>query len=295
VSTVPKHTVPKDTVPKHTITDLVTGRAFLECPRWRGDRLWMSDLHRHEVLSVTMSGHVTVEATLDDQPAGLGFLPDGTPIVASLFDRVLLRIERDGRLTRHGDLTALTIGGTNDMVMDSRGRAFVGSFGYDYFAQEQPKPACVVRVEPDGTAAVAAEDLDFPNGMVITPDERTLIVAESNGHRLSAFDLAEDGSLSGRRVFAELGTDPDGICRDVDGAIWVALPRAKRFVRVLDGGEITDTIEVPGRRAVACALGGPDGHTLFAITAKFWRDAAGETVGESRLEVTRVDVPAHGQ
>jgi sugar lactone lactonase YvrE len=275
-----------------TMTDLVTGRAFLECPRWRGDRLWLSDLHRHEVLSVTMSGDVTVEATLEDQPAGLGFLPDGTPIVASLFDRMLLRIEAGGQLSRHADLRALTIGGTNDMVMDSRGRAFVGSFGYDYFAGEEPKPACVVRVEPNGTVTVAAEDLDFPNGMVITPDEGTLIVAESNGHRLTAFDLDLDGTLSRRRVFAELGTDPDGICRDVEGAIWAALPRGKRFVRVLEGGVITNSIEVPGRRAVACALGGPDGRTLFGITAKFWRDDSGEVVGESKLEIARVDVPA---
>jgi sugar lactone lactonase YvrE len=274
------------------MTDLVTGRACLECPRWRGDRLWVSDLHRHEVLTVTMAGDVTVAATFDDQPAGLGFLPDGTAIVASLFDRVLLRIGDGGRLSQHADLSALTIGGTNDMVVDSGGRAFVGSFGYDYFAGEEPKPANIVRVEPDGSVFIAADNVDFPNGMVITPDERSLIVAESNGHRLTCFDLDAEGHLSGRRVFAELDTDPDGICRDSEGATWVALPRAKRFVRVLDGGEITDTIEVPGRRAVACALGGPDGRTLFGITAKFWKDDSGEVVGESKVEITRVTVPA---
>jgi sugar lactone lactonase YvrE len=238
-----------------------------------------------------MDGALRVEATLDDQPAGLGFLPDGTPLVVSLIDRLLLSIRPDGQPAPYADLRALTVGGANDMLVDTQGRAFIGSFGYDLFGGETPRDANLVRVDCDRTVTVVAEGLVFPNGMVITPGERTLIVAESHAQRLTAFDLQSDGTLSGRRTFAALGDDPDGICRDAEGAIWVAYPRGKRFVRVLEGGEITDVVEVPGRRAVACELGGPDGRTLFSITVKYWRDDNGEVLGESKVEMARVPVP----
>lgn len=274
---------------EYTTTDLIRGRGFLEGPRWHGGRLWISDLHRHEVLSVTLDGAVTVEASLNDQPSGLGFLPDGSPLVVSLLDRVVLRITPAG-LVLHSDLTGLTKGGTNDMVIDGLGRAYIGSFGYDVFGGETPVTANIVRVDPDGQAEVVADELEFPNGMVITPDGRTLIVAESHAARLTAYDIDSGGGLSNRRLFAQLEDEPDGICQDSQGGIWVSHPRGKRFVRVVEGGEVTDVVTVTSR-AIACALGGDDGRTFFAATAKFWRDEKGEVVGEARVETARVAIP----
>ncbi|MET0580035.1 MAG: SMP-30/gluconolactonase/LRE family protein, partial [Ilumatobacteraceae bacterium] len=179
---------------------LLEDRGFLEGPRWHGGELWLSDLHRHEVLVLGADGTCRVMATLDDQPSGLGFLPDGSAIVVSLLDRVVRRVDD---LTVHSDLTALTVGGTNDMIVDDLGRAYVGSFGYDVFGGEARQPANLVLVEPDGSARVVADDMGFPNGMAFT-SKGTLLVAESSARRITEFDVADDGSLSGRRVWCEL-------------------------------------------------------------------------------------------
>jgi sugar lactone lactonase YvrE len=263
---------------------LLDGRGFLEGPRWHDDELWLSDLHRHEVLAVSTDGTSRVVAQLDDQPSGLGFLPDGTALVVSLLDRRVLRLPG---LAVHADLRALTVGGTNDMIVDAQGRAYVGSFGYDVFGRAPRAPGNLVLIAPDGSTGVVAADLQFPNGMAIS-EEGTLLVAESAASRITEFDVGDDGTLSGRRVWSELPGGPDGVAIDAEGALWVSLPRQGRFVRVRRGGECVGTLPArPGWRAVACALGGPDGRTLFMAMALVEGSAA-----TAALEAVVVDVPA---
>ncbi len=200
-------------------------------------------------------------------PSGLGWLPNGSLLVVSMTDQRVLRLTSGG-MVEHADLSGFTPTACNDMVVDAEGNAYVGYMGFDLFASPlQPKPASLILVRPDGNASVVASDLLFPNGMVLTPDGRTLIVAETFGRRLTAFDVASDATLSHRRVFAELrDRAPDGICLDRAGAVWFADAIGKACVRVLDGGAVTDVLSTE-RGCYACALGGPDGRTLFLCVA----------------------------
>ena len=248
---------------------LLGGRAFLEGPRWHDGALYVSDMHAHEVLRVATDGAVDVLARLDAAPSGLGWLPDGSMLIVSMDDRRILRRGDDGSLTQHADLSELASHAINDMVVDGAGHAFVSQFGCDLFGGEVPKPAPLLRVDPDGSAHEVTDGLRFANGMVVTADGRTLVVAESAGRCLTAFSLAPDGALSDRRLWADLPeTDyPDGICIDAEDAIWVSGPASDRFMRVRVGGEVTDIVETRGRHAIACALGGDDGRTLFCCTS----------------------------
>jgi sugar lactone lactonase YvrE len=248
---------------------LVDGRAFLEGPRWREGALYVSDMHAHEVLRVGTDGAVEVLARLDAAPSGLGWLPDGSMLIVSMDDRRILRRGDGGSLTEHADLSDLAPHEINDMVVDDAGHAFVSQFGCDLRGGEVPKPTPLLRVDADGSALEVTDGLRFANGMVMTADGRTLVVAESAGRCLTAFSLARDGTLSDRRQWADLpdGDYPDGICIDADDAIWISCPASDRFVRVRAGGEVTDVIETPDRHAIACALGGDDGHTLFCCTS----------------------------
>jgi len=241
--------------------------AFPESPRWHDGALWFSDFHTRGVQRVDMAGRCETVVTVPGQPSGLGWLPDGTLLIVSMTDRRLLRL--DGSvLTELADLSALAPFHCNDMVVDAKGRAYVGNFGFDFMAKQTPRPTGLILVLPDGQARVVADDLYFPNGAVITPDGHTLIIGESYAARLTAFDIAEDGSLSGRRVWAALGkAAPDGICLDAEGAIWLASPTSRDVLRVLEGGEVTHRIATPAQ-AVACMLGGPDRRTLFVLTTK---------------------------
>lgn len=250
---------------EHKTQPLADGFVFLEGPRWRGDRLWLSDMWGYKVYTLAADGTREVVCEVPGRPSGLGFLPDGTPIVVSMADRKLCRIV-GGRLEPHADLSGLAGGDLNDMVVDSVGRAYVGNFGYDLFAGEEAKLAELIRVDPDGRATVVARDLDFPNGSVLANGGRTLVVAESWVGRLAAFDVAADGSLGNRRLYASLPDRmPDGMCLDREGAIWVSSFNSGEFLRVLPDGSITDSIRVGDRRAVACQLGGADGRTLFCL------------------------------
>jgi len=249
---------------------LVGGRAFLEGPRWRDGALYVSDMHAHEVLRVTTDGAVEVIARLgDSSPSGLGWLPDGSLLVVSMDDRRLVRVDADGTVAEHADVSDLAPHEINDMVVDGAGHAFVSQFGYDFHGGGKPTAAPLLRVDPDGSARAVTDGLKMPNGMVITADGATLVVAESAGRCLTGFDLADDGTLSNRRLWADLpeGDYPDGICIDADDAIWIAGPASDRFVRVREGGEVTDVVETPGRHAIACAIGGDDGRTLFCCTS----------------------------
>src|SRR3954451_4485813 len=242
---------------------LLDGLTFPEGPRWHDNRLWFSDFYNHRVVAVGLDGNAETMATEPQVPSGLGWMPDGTLLVVSMNDRRLLRLH-GGQLVTHGDLSAIAGGPCNDIVVDAKGRAYVGNFGYERFKDEDARPAKLARVDPDGTVTVVAGDLLFPNGTVITPDGRRLIIGESMGNRLTAFDIEADGALRNRRVFAAVeGVVPDGICLDAEGAVWVADPRGNRVVRVREGGAIVDTIPLPGRNAYACMLGGADRRTLF--------------------------------
>ncbi|MDT5095067.1 MAG: hypothetical protein QOH60_4430 [Mycobacterium sp.] len=250
---------------------LVDGRAFLEGPRWHDKALYVSDMHAHEVLRVTTDGAIEVLVQLDTTaPSGLGWLPDGSMLIVSMDDRKVLRRGDDGSLTEHADLSGLAPAAINDMLVDDAGYAFISQFGSDFFNAEPFRPAALLRVDPDGSAHEVVDGLKFANGIVVTADRKTLVVAESAGARLFGFSLGSDGELSDQRVWAGLpeGDFPDGICIDAEDAIWFSSPTSRRFARVREGGEITDVIDTPGRHAIACALGGDDGRTLFCCTSE---------------------------
>lgn len=272
------------------ISTVVEGLAFPEAPRWHDGKLWFSDFYTHKVHCVEADGSLRTMAEVPGQPSGLGWLPDGRLLVVSMHDKCLLRQDGD-QLATLADLSALAPSHCNDMVVDRHGRAYVGNFGFDMFNKEALHPTVLILVTPDGQARVVAEDLLFPNGCVITPDQSTLIVAETFGKRLTAFDIASDGALSGRRVWADLGeASPDGICIDAEGAIWVASPPTCEFLRVRKGGTVAERIAVPDQ-AIACTLGGPDYRTLYMVTGRVSKPqrALSERVG--RIQCARVDVP----
>jgi sugar lactone lactonase YvrE len=271
---------------------LIDGLRFPEGPRWHDGRLWFSDMHSQQVLAVDPNGRTETIATVPHDPSGLGWLPDGRLLVVSMRDRRLLRLDPEG-LVEAADLSEAAPHHCNDMVVDAEGRAYVGNFGFDLHAGESPVDTTLALALPDGRVSVAAEKLRFPNGMVITPDGRTLIVGETFGACLTAFDIAEDGSLSGRREWARMqGAVPDGICLDAEGAVWVASPVGGVVLRLREGGEVTHRIEVE-HEAFACMLGGPERRTLFLCTAAS-SDPSQTDSRTGRIEQVEVDVPGSG-
>ncbi len=265
---------------------LLKGLEFPEGPRWREGKLWFSDMQAYRVMTVDLLGNAEVVLEMPGNPSGLGWLPDGRLLVVSMSDRRLLRLDPDG-LTEVADLSALASYTCNDMVVDKKGRAYVGNFGFDHI-NEPMKPAEIILVTPDGDARIVADGLAFPNGTVITPDDQTLIVGETYGGRLTAFDIQPDGALTNRRVWADLddGVFPDGICLDAEGAVWVASPVGSEVLRVLEGGEVPRRIAV-STQAYACMLGGPDRRTLFIATS-------GQVEGSGCIEIIEIDVPGAG-
>ena len=300
-------------MPATPVSVLLEGRSFLEAPRWHDGRLWVSDQYLGEVLAVDpLTGQAEVMAAFDGHPAGLGWLPDGRLLVASMRDRHLLRQEPTGELVVHADLASFCGGSLNDLIVDAAGRAYVGNFGFDLMSGETSRPTVLVRVDPDGTATVAAKEVTFPNGAVLIPlDEpravavgtgqgaavastagtgtvvATLVLAETFDSRLIAFDVTADGTLLRQRVWAELSTGAgrvpalaaddrpvaaDGICSDAEGAVWVADAYHNRVVRVREGGA--------------------DGRTLFICTARSFLDVERAATREARVLTSRVDVPA---
>lgn len=272
---------------------LLDGLYFPEGPRWHDGRLWFSDFYAHEVVAVDENGRRESMIEVPNQPSGLGWLPDGKLLVVSMTDRKLMRLDPDG-LKLHADLWDAAAWHCNDMVVDAEGGAYVGNFGFNSHGGEEPRPANLIRVDPDGKVSVAAKDLMFPNGSVITPDGKTLIVGETRGNRLSAWDRAPDGALSNRRVFADLGKGyPDGICLDEEGAVWYADPRNNEVVRVAEGGAVLERISTGDYGAFACMLGGSDRKTLFVCTAAGSGPKAAEKRA-GRIERTRVGVSGAG-
>jgi sugar lactone lactonase YvrE len=279
----------------YTLKTLAEGFVVLETPRWRGDRLWMSDVFGEAVYTMSEGGESTLVARVPGRAAGISILPDGRCVVVSQANRKLMLVGADGALSVYADLSSFAPYDLNDTVCDELGNIYAGHFGYDLYNDAEPEPASLILVTPTRESRVAAEGLEFPNGMVITPDGTTLIVAETFVGRLTAFDRAPDGSLSNRRVWAALGErTPDGIGLDAEGGVWVASFLTGEFVRVLEGGAITDVIPVPGKRAMACTLGGADGKTLFCMTFEGTLDDIVAGRKGARVEVCQVAVPGAG-
>jgi sugar lactone lactonase YvrE len=243
---------------------LMEGIGLGESPRWHDGRLWFADWVAQELIALDPDGNREVIANVRSLPFSIDWLPDGTPLITS--GRQLLRMEADGSLVTHVDLSSLSEYGWNEIVVDGRGSAYVNNIDFDMMGGAEPRPGIIAVVTPEGEARQVADGLAFPNGMAVTPDDSTLIIAESYEGRLTAFDIDEDGGLSERRVWADLGEGGDGICIDTDGAVWC--PKFKACVRVAEGGEVLDEIELD-RFCFACMLGGEDGKTLFMNVAEW--------------------------
>ncbi len=278
-----------------TTTVLLDGLAFPEGPRWHDGRLWFSDQHDKRVVAMSPDGSAETIVEVPRQPSGLGWLPDGRALVVSMLDRRLMRLEPDGTLVVHADLSGLAPGPLNDMVVDATGHAYVGNFGFDMYGGEKPTETCIIAVDPDGAAQVAADGMAFPNGSIVTPDGATLLVGESMASRISAFDIATDGTLANRREWAKLeGATVDGMCLDAEGAIWAACPFTGLVQRVREGGEIVDQVKGTHPGAFACMLGGNDRRTLYLCTAPTHVSDEVRVAHGGRIESVHVDVPGAG-
>ena len=269
---------------------LMTGIAFGESPRWHDGRLWFSDWAAQEVIALDAGGNSEVITKVESFPFCIDFLPDGRLLVVHSADRVLLRSEADGTLVTQADLEPISGFPWNEVATDSRGNAYLNNIGFDFPGGEFA-PGLVALVTPDGEARLVAEGLAFPNGMVVTPDDSTLIVAESYGNCLTAFDIGDDGALSNRRVWAALGEDnPDGICIDAEGAVWYADVGHQHCVRVAEGGEVLQTIGLD-RGGFACALGGDDLRQLFIVATRWDPENIGSGERTGQVLVVEVAVP----
>jgi len=288
-------------------TILRDGLFFGEGPRWHEGRLWYSDFYDHAVHAIDLDGNDERIVEVESQPSGLGWLPNGDLLVTSMLDRKLMRWN-GSELTTHADLGDQFTWHANDLLVDQQGRAYIGNFGFDFevfldeqgieglFADPDSLTTVMCRVDPDGTINVASDGLIFPNGMVITPDGKTMIVAETLALRLTAFDIAPDGSLSNRRVWADLSAHmaaPDGICLDAKGAVWIANALAPRLMRIGEGGVVLDEVETT-MNTYACMLGGPEGKHLFAMTAPTSDSRHAPLERNGAIEVVGVAAPHAG-
>ena len=283
---------------------LQDGLFFGEGPRWHEGRLWYSDFYDHAVHAIDLDGNDERIVEVESQPSGLGWLPSGDLLITSMLDRKLMRWN-GSELTTHADLGKHFTWHANDLLVDQQGRAYIGNFGFDYevfldeqgieglFADPDSLTTVMCRVDPDGTINVASAGLIFPNGMVITPDGKTMIVAETLALRLTAFDIGADGSLSNRRVWADLSAHmaaPDGICLDAEGAVWIANALAPRLMRIGEGGVVLDEVETT-MNTYACMLGGPEGKHLFAMTAPTSDSRHAPLAPNGAIEVVEVAIP----
>ena len=279
------------------------GLTFGEGPRWHEEKFYFSDFYSHKVFSLDMDGNSEVIVEVPGQPSGLGWMPDGTMLIVSMKDKKLLSFNNN-TLSEVADLSNLAGFHCNDMVVDDQGNAYIGNFGFNTYSGEEIRPANLILVRPGEDPCLAADDLLFPNGTVITPDGKTLIVGETYAARLTAFDINQDATLSNRRVWADFTLDadegdiplPDGMCLDVEGAIWVASPSTAEVIRVREGGVILDRISVE-TNAYACMLGGDDLKTLFICTSNASgvdpESALREKSG--KIETIKVEVPGAGR
>ena len=282
---------------------LMDGLTFGEGPRWHEDKFYFSDFYSHKVYTLDLKGNHEVIVEVPNQPSGLGWMPDGTMLIVSMKDRKLLSF-RDKTLEERADLSGLAGFHCNDMVVDSKGNAYIGNFGFNTYEGEEVKSTNLILVRPGEEPCVAADNILFPNGTVITEDEKTLVVGETYAAKLTAFDINEDASLSNRRVWADLTQSiddgnvpvPDGMCLDAEGAIWVASPSTADVIRVKEGGEILERIPVE-TNAYACMLGGKDRKTLFICTSNASGVDPDSALREKsgKIEIVEVEVPGVGR
>ncbi|MCB2052142.1 MAG: SMP-30/gluconolactonase/LRE family protein [Novosphingobium sp.] len=277
---------------------LAEGFGYLEAARWHDGALYFSDIGHRKVFRMSLDGSHEALFTLAARPSGIGWTPDGEMLVIGMEDNTLNTVGKSGQVIARRELAGL-VKYANDMVVDDSGRAYVSQFGYDLFNHAPPEPTGVITIAPDGQISQFGEGLIFPNGIGITPDGKTLVVAESFGFRLSAFDIATDGSLSNQRIFADFGGNQnavtDGLCIDAEGAVWIGMPFAGEFWRVRDGGEITNRIKPKGRYSycVDCALGGDDGRTLFLLCADTNVERMADNWdSEASVQAISVEIPA---
>jgi sugar lactone lactonase YvrE len=285
---------------------LAAGLFFPEGPRWHEGRFWFSDFYSRTVYSVDLEGDLRAEIELtDDQPSGLGWLADGSLLVVAMTSRTVRKVGVDGQLTTHAALADIATHHCNDMIVDSHGRAYVGNMGFDLqdfldthggrgiFDEPRPVPASLAMVEPDGRVHRVANGLSFPNGMAITADGSTLLVAQTTGFEITVFDRHADGTLTNRRVWADLLTAtgkiwPDGICLDSGGGLWVADGAGSGVHRIVEGGDVTSTVDA-GQPAYACVLGGPERRHLFVCNAPSARPDVVTASPAGRVDVIEVD------
>lgn len=282
---------------------LMEGLTFGEGPRWHEGKFYFSDFYSHKVFSLDTDGNYELIVEVQGQPSGLGWMPDGTMLIVSMKDRKLLGFHNN-KLSEVADLSDLAGFHCNDMVVDNKGNAYVGNFGFNTYSGEEVRAANLILIRPGQAPCVAADDLLFPNGTVITPDGKTLIIGETYAARLTAFDINEDATLSNRRIWADFTLNakegsvpvPDGMCLDAEGAIWVASPTTASVIRVKEGGEILDRIPVE-TNAYACMLGGEDLKTLFICTSNASGVDPEAAVKEKsgKIEIVKVDVPGAGK
>ena len=282
---------------------LMDGLTFGEGPRWHEDKFYFSDFYSHKVYTLDLEGNYEVIVEVPNQPSGLGWMPDGTMLIVSMKDRKLLSF-RDNALEERADLSGLAGFHCNDMVVDSKGNAYIGNFGFNTYEGEEVKSTNLILVRPGEEPCIAADNILFPNGTVITEDEKTLVVGETYAAKLTAFDVNEDASLSNRRVWADLTQSiddgnvpvPDGMCLDAEGAIWVASPSTADVIRVKEGGEILERIPVE-TNAYACMLGGKDRKTLFICTSNASGVDPDSALREKsgKIEIVEVEVPGVGR
>ena len=280
-------------MPSAKPTTIHDGGRYFEGPRWHQGRLWFVDCMARTLLSVTSSGECEQHATFDDTPCGLGVLPDSRIIVLTMFRKQLLACS-EGQLSLYADLSDIATGTIDDMIVDGLGRAYVGDLGFDLPPPEgRGAVGRIILVMPDGARRVVAEGLRFPNGIAISADSDRLVVAEMDGACLADYDIAADGGLRLRGRFGSMKS-PDGICLDAEGAVWVAAFEEDAFIRLGRDGRELRRVEVPGRRALACALGGPERRTLFCLSATTSYEELRQRKSSSRVDTVEVEIPGAG-
>ncbi len=274
---------------------LVDNFIFLEGPRWYQDKLFVSDMWGKKVYTIDSIGQSTEIVEINNRPSGIGFMNDGTMVLSSMADKKVLAVSNENIISTLCDLEPFVKGDINDLVVDVNDNIYVGNFGYDLFGGATEAPGSICLISSDGKPSLVADNLAFPNGMVIDSKNKTLICAETFGHKLTAFDINRDGTLYNKRLWAELGDNtPDGICLDEEGAIWVASFVTEKFLRVLEGGEIQREISVEGRKAVACNLGGQDRKTLYCLTYKGELEDIAKGLPKAEIYTCRVEVSGAG-